>query len=557
MLAANAILVLASFSAIDTPQLYYFTSESCPACHKVEPAIAELQAQGVPVNRVDVKQRREWTQQAQVDALPTFIAVANGQEVGRLVGLVSFRDLSQLYLQAIRQHAQVKQTPTRPLRQLTEKDKRSADWPAQAQNTASPRFDRSRSVVTTAAGASSHREEMVRGQTPQRARPGDRLKGAFDSLTGRTVCSQCRGCRDECQCASGGQQESVITPAKHTPAASSQSSVDEALAATVRLKIIDEIGQSFGTGTIIDVHDDEALVLTCGHIFRESEGKGAVLCDSFARDAKPEIQGKLVSYDLRRDIGLVSFRPGVPIQPVSIGGIGERPKDDDEVFSIGCNHGNDPTVIKNRIIAINRYHGPPNIVAGGRPVNGRSGGGLFSAHGTLIGVCNAADPEYDEGLYAALGNVHAELDSVGLGFIYRKQQADIALGIVGTRAQPPQPRSKDGGRASDARKDPISDPILPVSGPPTSKNQKDRASNIPPQANVDEESDRSSAKLTASIRWPENPDSAVELIIDRPSRQLLDQLAREANSRGPHRQTHLPVRHGHSARRGWRSLGRQ
>ena len=91
------------------------------------------------------------------------------------------------------------------------------------------------------------------------------------------------------------------------------------------------------------------------------------------------------------------------------------------MFTIGCSHGEDATINHNRVIAVNRYHGAANLVVGGRPVNGRSGGGLFNESGELIGVCNAADQEEDEGLYAALSPVHAELDSAGLGFIYRNR----------------------------------------------------------------------------------------------------------------------------------------
>ena len=75
---------------------------------------------------------------------------------------------------------------------------------------------------------------------------------------------------------------------------------------------------------------------------------------------------------------------------------------------------------------MNRYHGPANLVVSRRPVDGRSGGGLFNKRGVLIGVCNAADNVDDEGLYAALGPIHAEFDAAGLGFIYRQQQPAIA-----------------------------------------------------------------------------------------------------------------------------------
>ena len=68
------------------------------------------------------------------------------------------------------------------------------------------------------------------------------------------------------------------------------------------------------------------------------------------------------------------------------------------MFSIGCDHGADPSVLRGRLKQVNKYLGPENITVQGRPTEGRSGGGLFSYDGKLIGVCNAADPEIDEGL---------------------------------------------------------------------------------------------------------------------------------------------------------------
>ena len=40
-----------------------------------------------------------------------------------------------------------------------------------------------------------------------------------------------------------------------------------------------------GTGTLIDSRGDEILILTCGHIFRDSKGKGPITVDLFAPDA--------------------------------------------------------------------------------------------------------------------------------------------------------------------------------------------------------------------------------------------------------------------------------
>jgi hypothetical protein len=64
-----------------------------------------------------------------------------------------------------------------------------------------------------------------------------------------------------------------------------------------------------------------------------------------------------------------------------------------------------------------------------QPVQGRSGGGLFTPDGLVVGVCYAADPEANEGLFAALPALCDELDKAGLGFVCRPdQQADSRRG---------------------------------------------------------------------------------------------------------------------------------
>ena len=56
------------------------------------------------------------------------------------------------------------------------------------------------------------------------------------------------------------------------------------------------------------------------------------------------------------------------------------------------------------------------------PVDGCSGGGLFTDSGVLIGVCNAADPADRQGLYSSFRAIHTQLDQVGLSFVYQRQK---------------------------------------------------------------------------------------------------------------------------------------
>src|SRR5690606_8562015 len=131
------------------------------------------------------------------------------------------------------------------------------------------------------------------------------------------------------------------------------------------------------------------------------------------------VQGTLRSFDLDRDIGLVSFRPTAP---VTVAKVAAQPCErvNEAAWSVGCDRGADPTVRSSRVTAIQRYHGPHNLETSGAPVEGRSGGGLFNSQGELIGVCFAADPQLDEGLYSAIPSIQQELDRLGLSRLYQQ-----------------------------------------------------------------------------------------------------------------------------------------
>ena len=208
------------------------------------------------------------------------------------------------------------------------------------------------------------------------------------------------------------------------PTQTATSPRDLALASTVRIRIDDKAGQSYGSGTVVDVHGSEALVLTCAHIFRSSQGRGPITVDRFDQGRIESAKGTLISHDYEMDVALLSMKLTRAMRPARVAGKAHHAAANDEVFSVGCNHGQPPTAVLGRVKAINKYLGAPNITASGRPVDGRSGGGLFSPEGLLIGVCNAADPTIDEGLYAAAPRVHQALDRNGLSFVYQDHAGD-------------------------------------------------------------------------------------------------------------------------------------
>ena len=102
------------------------------------------------------------------------------------------------------------------------------------------------------------------------------------------------------------------------------------LAASVRLRIEDPDGHSCGSGTIIDANPGgEALILTCAHLFRDSKGAGRIEVDLFGPPPLAHLPGRLIAYDLKRDVGLVAFRPPCPVTVARVAPPGYlvRPKD--------------------------------------------------------------------------------------------------------------------------------------------------------------------------------------------------------------------------------------
>jgi hypothetical protein len=325
--------------------------------------------------------------------------------------------------------------------------------------------------------------------------------------------------------------------------------------ATVRLKVEDDRGYGFGTGTIIDTHDDEALVLTCGHLFRQSQGKGKITVDLFAPGAYKSVDGQVVMYDLDRDVGLVSIRPNIKIEAVPVAPADYVAAPRDRIFTIGCDKGADPSLIPSHILQINRYQGAPNITVAGMPVGGRSGGGLFAENGMLIGVCNAADEKGNEGLYAALASVHWQLDQIGQQAIYQRtpnMHASVAAAastppsmpatfegpartLAGQNAAPPLmpasmtgslaasvPASLPGAMSSSPAGSMAASPPgnLASSTPPAMPNSMPGMPASPARALADHDTE-----VIVIVRSRSNPARQSEIfVMDRPSNEILQQL---------------------------------
>lgn len=406
MLHSASVLLLAVAGLGDaevgvTPNdavLVEFSSKGCNFCRQMEPVIEQIESEGVAVRHVDVDREPAMAVRYRVRQLPTFVVMADGKEAGRLVGMQSI-DVVRRTLAAS-----------------------------------------SRSRLTRT-GSQSPR--LAAPQQPSRQRAADSL----DQATPKTHLtpvgySRSSGAAAPTGTASYTQPAAAASPS--APSGGADEAVARAEAATVRLRVHEEARYGVGSGTIIDAHGEEMLVLTCGHLFRESKGKARIEVDVFHGGQVHTVPGQLVDYNAKdRDIALVAIKFGSPIQPVPVMFDNEKLRSGQSAFSFGCDRGADPSCRNTRITGIDKYNQHlklSNVEIAGAPIDGRSGGGLFDAAGRLIGVCNAADYDDDIGIYAGPGEVYWQLARVRLEHLFRGDAAggtnQIAAAPQATQEQP-------------------------------------------------------------------------------------------------------------------------
>jgi thiol-disulfide isomerase/thioredoxin len=446
MLSVQILALSIALASGGETVLLDFHASWCAPCRSMQSTIDELEQAGYPIRKVDIDQGRGVAAQYNVESIPCYVLLVDGKEAGRLTGAVRRGELMSLFSKA-------------------------GVGPGTARATArgqSP--DPPVHPVSLPAEAAGHPLSRPRFSPP----------------------------------GSAGDQ-----PARAALAATSRPTTQDLIRASVRLTVADPKGLSHGSGTLIDARKGEALVLTCGHIFRDSQGKGEITVDLFGDNAPQKVPGKLIAFDLTRDIALVSIRPGAPVGVARVASKEYRMTKGDKVTTVGCNNGGQATAIESRITAINKFLGPPNVQVAGLPVEGRSGGGLFTADGQVIGVCNAADPTDNEGLYAALAAIQAQLDQANLTAIY----------------DGPAPREQALAAASTP------DAQL------ASLNDAERAM----LAQVGKQSD--SAEVICIVRSLANPTAKSEVItLDRASSAFLKQLAADRQAQEGRHLTSLDVR---------------
>ena len=414
-----------------------FTASWCGPCRQMAPLVGEIAAAGWVVRHVDVDREADLVRRFGVTGVPCYVLLVKGHEVGRINGATTREDLEALLAKT-----------AAPL---------GAEPPVAA---APPAVDPVPGVPLPVAPAGVHLATEPPPTSP--LRPTAAPLAAIQPTATAAAATTPRP--------PAGAAPATGLPAEEpagSPAAPDRAALEQRLlAATARLRVEDASGAaSWATGTVVDCRQGEALILTCGHVFRDSQGKGRIEVDLFGSQGPRGVAGQVISWDLKRDLALVSIFTDVAVEPVRVGGTDRRTPVGAPVVTVGCDGGRDPSIRHSRITAVDKYLGPSNVQVAGQPVQGRSGGGLFAVDGTLIGVCNAADPADNEGLFAALPSIHDQLEESGLSFVFRSVYPSGGLDAVA---------------ASGPHL-----PSMPAEMPPVSFDRRDRADAVPTASPAD------------------------------------------------------------------------
>ena len=172
---------------------------------------------------------------------------------------------------------------------------------------------------------------------------------------------------------------------------------------TFRPTVLVRRGTSQGTGTIIASIDAETLVLTAAHVVR---GTGEIKVELHRYNLGLErsstqsgrwprlVSAECVATDAAADIAVLRLRNMVALPYVShLASADDEPRTTADVTSVGIDMGSKLSSWKTRLVDIFWFelndsgNERPFLVTANIPEHGRSGGGLFDADGTLVGVC--------------------------------------------------------------------------------------------------------------------------------------------------------------------------
>lgn len=378
-------LILAAVPSAEDATLLFVTTPGCAACQQVAPMIREIAEAGYSVQVLDSERDPDLVRQLQVREFPTFLMLSQDTIIDRCtVGGMERNAAKSRLFQMFEKSRQPKSPPDlSALQALTPPE-------------------------------------------PVFASPSPKTAAVPVSFTSPTI--------------NPPATSAFPTPAlpPTAPPAQGERSLDPSpwVSSSVKLRVDAENAHSWGTGTIIDTRQGSALVLTCGHIFRDSKGRGKIEVQLFEGNSPMIVEGQCRYYDLEIDLALVVIEPPFPVRAIPLAPDHYPLAPGLEVLSVGCDSGADPTVRGHRILSTDRIGTPVGnavpfhyVQVSGAPVGGRSGGGLFAREGYLIGVCNTADPVQDDGHFVPPSMIRRVLKQLDLAVVADNPSLIDSVGV--------------------------------------------------------------------------------------------------------------------------------
>ena len=429
-------------------KLYFFTQAGCPPCQQMKPSVEWIK-QYIDVTTVDTQHQQQWARHFNVQQTPTFVIASGNDVIARRVGAMSRVDLANF-------------------------------WNQNVPKTNSNNSERSSTTNAVANQSNSTRNVESRSGSQFAAR-----QVSYESPS----------------------NSSSVNPT---------AARDNAYRSTVRLKIDEQGAVSYATGTVIHIHNNEALVVTCGHAFRENRGQGAITGHSgFADGRKNNLTGNLLYYDAgANDVALLVVKPATGLVASEIAAPTYKAKRGEPFFSYGCNHGQDPSILECSFLRLGEYSSSEDRSSAvrydttRRPVQGRSGGGLFNSAGQLIGICTGAAVEVDEGIYGSIDVIYRGISKAGLAQLFQGQgtptQSFVSDNAQSAQRDLPQQHQKF-NNASIGRSQSLDSQITPV----TNRSNANRV------------------EILCNVRSADAPNQVSQIVVRNPSQQLLQMLQSE------------------------------
>jgi thiol-disulfide isomerase/thioredoxin len=437
MNASLHMLSLATAAAAPQDVLYDFYSTHCGPCQMMMPIVERLHAEGYPVVKINIDERPDMMQRFGIQVVPTFVLVVGGQEWQRVSGLQEESNLRAMLAQLPKRATRPADRPTRrsvPIRLADDESKPKFDFhlPLPPFNSKKPKSDGPKSdmvqidVPNSGPSASSGTGTQLADNRDWT--PGGNRRSEVPAESGAT---------------SSAEPDSVVRGAAPRYAGEPDAAPDPSsvsmLTSSARIRVTDEGGVYFGSGVVIDGTAGKSIVLTCGHILRDVKPESQIQVDLFEGKNLRTYKGSIVKFDLNADVGLLTLQTTSNVTASPVASLEDKVARGQTLLSIGCSRGELPSIERLQVTMLNRYEGPDTIECTRVPVKGRSGGGLFTTNGHVVGVCTNADPNEGKGVYAGLKPIHQLLRSAGLADLIPGSPRQPRGRIVDVAAAPAPP----------------------------------------------------------------------------------------------------------------------